>query len=69
MSGAKVPPKEAIWALVLPGAHRTGNVPFFTHSHTSHLSSPDGRPGGFVPTASPVGTAGDLVHLTGTILV
>ena len=41
----------------------------FTHSHTPHLWSPDRRPGGFVPTASPVGTAGYLVHLTGTILV
>ena len=40
----------------------------FTHSHTSHLWSPDGRPGRFVPTASPVGTGGYLVHLRGTIL-
>ena len=45
-----------------------GNATLRSFSH-SHLWSPDRRPGGFVPTASPVGTAGYLVHLTGTILV
>ena len=44
-----------------------GNATFHSFSHFPPVS-PDGRPGGFVPTASPVGTAGFLVHLTGTIL-